>query len=428
MFNRVRTITFIIIVLLMGVFIVAAQDVGQPFTAVQDGNIYIYGVGDSPVLVNNPPNKGFGTINWNPDGTKLTYIMYDEQYRTVLMVADTSGTATMLNAGDLEAGFPASFAADGNILYVQQGVFPNDVNTPYQVLINQIAPTADAQPQTLGQFNFVVGCGGGSLLPSDWQYWGESGFGGNFLTLELTPSGLIHSTACSGLGLAVLDLNSGEDKPLGDTVIPGGPNAFSSTGGIGRAVLSPDGAQLAAIHVEYAEPQLIQTLVTIDLASGTVTTVTTADSPDQVTWGTDGTLFYSTKIEREDLGIPIDTSNQTLANAFGTEADHMPGYEVSIHQVNPGTGDDQTLYTAPAYVIGRLRATQDGSALLFSQIPNLNGWIEGLVDGSIDMMQDVSGDQQRAAVPVTLFQLPLDGSSSTPIEIGNLAQFSLQDS
>jgi dipeptidyl aminopeptidase/acylaminoacyl peptidase len=391
----------------------------SPFAAVIDGSLTIYPGGDVLMRVNNPANKGILSLAWSPDGSKLAYLQYDEQYVSHLFAADANGNGTpiQLETGKLEAGFPISFTPDGQILYVAQGVFPQDATTPYKVSVNRVKPEAGAQPETIGTFEHRVGCGGGSNIPADWQYWVETGFGGDFLTLTWTDFGLLHSTVCGGNALALLDLKTGVDKIVGPNVEQNGPAKL----GVVRAKVSPDGKQFAAVQVQYAEPKVIRSLITVDLATLKITALATASAPDQLAWGQDGTLFYSARDEDADLAKDLKADErQRVATALGYQSVSdlkVPSYNVTIHQFNPATGDDKLVYSGSGYAIGRIEAASDGKTLFFSQIPNLNGWMKAIADGTLDVLKDEFGAQQRAAVGVQLYQLT-PGSSANPDQIG----------
>src|SRR5262249_23717923 len=122
-----------LLILLPASGVYAQADASVPFAAIQDGKLTLFGLGDTPLTINNPPNKGFFSLAWSPDGTKLAYVMNDEQFLARLLVVDvTIGTDPVtLNTGTLESGFPVTFAPDGKIIYIAQGTFPTDVNQPY---------------------------------------------------------------------------------------------------------------------------------------------------------------------------------------------------------------------------------------------------------------------------------------------------------
>ena len=120
-----------------------------------------------------------------------------------------------------------------------------------------------------------------------------------------------------------------------------------------------------------------------------------------------------------------DEQKQKVSSALGSSEFEIPTYEVAIHHLNLTTGDDSQLYTASAYVIGRMQVTADGQALLFSQIANIDRWLTGIADGTLDIMADADGAAQRALVPVTLYRLPFAGGEAAALA-ENLAQFRMK--
>jgi hypothetical protein len=413
--------TIICFLVWLVVSVVQAQDAAQPFAAVTDGVLGVYGLSQNPLIIDNPSNQGFRDMVWSPDGQRLAYLLVNDYYEPQLMVTNTSGGPPInLNTGGIEAGFPVTFSADGHLLYIGRGELPGADSHEYQVSVRRITPDEAAQPETLGSFAMKIGCGGGSPLPGDWRYWDEAGFGGNYLILRMTEYGLLHSTGCGGLGLALLDLESGRDTPIG-------PDLFQQQGaseGYGRASLAPDGQHLAAVYTRYAQPIPERSLVVIDLATLTATPVATAEQPDQISWGMDGTLFYSVISFKENLVNALtDAEKQKLSE---TNTLDIPGHDVIIHHVNPATGEDRVIYRGEGYAIGRMAASADGTALILSQIASLRDWITAIADGRVDVLVDSNGKAQRALVPVALFQLKL-GSSTGPTLLGdNLAQFVLK--
>src|SRR6185436_19747777 len=142
--------------------------------------------------------------------------------------------------------------------------------------------------------------------------------------------------------------------------------------------LSSDGKTLAAIRTTYSESDLKHELVLIDLETRNLTAVTTAAEPDHLAWLADGSLFYSTQTQKGVLGENLTAEQKAnIVKVFGSSDLQVPSNEVSIHKLNPTTGDDQVIYTASAYAIGRMAVTKDGQALVFSQIANLDKWLEG---------------------------------------------------
>jgi len=416
------TITrFILLVAVVLLALPAAAQMSVPaYAAVTIDGLALFDA-DQIVEIATPPHRAIFWPTWSPDGAKLAYIISDDGWAQHLVVSDTAGGVFTLEAGPLEAGFPPAWTPDGDIIYIGQGEFPTDANDPYLASVKRIKPQADAQPVTIGKFAFAVGCGGGSPLPTDWQYWSEAGFGGANLTLAWTDYGLLHSTQCSGLGLALLDLNTGDDISL-QGELPQSVNDHGQSG-IGRAALSPDGQQVAAVHWMYTETGPVYELVTVDLAARTVTTIPTAVEPDQVAWGPEGTIFFSARAYVRD--VLADYSRDELA-ALKPVIDPtigLSGYEVSIHQVEPAAGSSQIVYSGDAYAIGRMALAADGQTLLFSQIPNLDGWVQAIVDGRLDPL--AADADHRAYVPIALLILRL-GSGEDAAFDGYRSQFALR--
>lgn len=406
---------------------VQAQDTPLQVAAVQNGAPVLadFKGGVQPIAA--PPGLDIFNLAWSPDGQTLAMVVYDENYKPSLFVSGPGmSEAVALDSGYLEAGFGVAFSPDGNILYAAEGVFPPDFSGPPVVEIRQIAPAAGAQPVTLGQFVHMVGCGGGSPIPADWQLWGESGFGGNFLTLQWTPLGIVHSTSCSGGSASILNPMTGEDRPLGPTF---DQNDMTSAGPITRLVVSPDGTKAAGVRLDYSSSPISSSLVLIDLATGEVTDVATAGQPDQLLWGRDGTIYYSTRTPSRDVAAPYDGEERaTLATALGymTPEDMMQlnGYTVDIHRFAPFMGGDDLFQTLDAYSVGRMRQAVDGT-LVFSLIPNLDAWAQAIVSGQLDPAADTTGEQQLALVPISLFQLPAGQSAPLLVGVG-LEQFELR--
>ncbi len=405
---------------------VHAQGAAPAFAAVKDGNIVIMSA-NAPVTITNPANKGILSLEWNPGATKLAYILYDDQFEPHIAVADASGQSApvLLETGKLEAGFPVSWTPDGQIMFVGSGELPTDASQPYKVDIKRMAPEAGAAPEVIGTFVHGVGCGGGSPYPADGEYWEDAGFGGNAVVLRYTDYGILHSSTCSGGGLALYAPQGGQDTPLaGDTLLTPQPGTPQQQ--VARPVLANDGKTLAAVRSTYAEPLPNYSLVLIDLSTQQLTEVKTAEPPDQLVWSPGGDLFYSTRKQTGNLAANLTADQkQKIAAVFGSSDFEIPSYEVSIHRLNVATGEDKVVHTASAYVIGRMAATIDGQALVFSQIANMDKWVEGIGNGTLDVLNDMDGKAQRAAVPVTLYWLPLDGTAATPLG-DMLSQFRLK--
>ena len=374
-----------------------------------------------------PTSRDLFSLAWSPDGQLLAVVAYDDNYKPSLFLTGPGASeAVALDSGYLEAGFGATFAPDGQILYAAEGQWPTDATSMPTVELRQIAAEAGAPPATLGQFTHVVGCGGGSPIPADWQLWRESGFGGSYLSLQWTPLGILHSTACSGGSASLFDPATDTDRPLGPTF---DQNDMTSAGPITRLVVSPDGTEAAGIRATYTDNQALTSLVRIDLATGTVTDVPTLQQPDQLAWGLDGSIYYSTRTPSRmvDAGMS-DAERSTLATALGySSATEMPGlsaYTVTIEKLDPATGTETTVLSEDAYAIGRMRVAADGT-LVYSTIANLDAWAQAIISGTLDLVNDTNGAESRALVPISVYRL--NAGETAPSLIGaNLEQFELR--
>jgi hypothetical protein len=401
---------------------------GSIFAAVSDGHLIINQGGDVYLIVELPPAKGIMSTAWSPDGSKLAFILSDLDYRLRLGVADAeTGAAMVFEAAAPEAGFPVAFTPEGDILYAQSTYDQANHTPTYRVSLNRLKPEAGAQSETLGDVPFGVGCGGGSPLPGDWQYWQESGFGGSYLTLRWTSYGILHSVNCGGLGLALFDPQTGQDTELSPIMLDANGSTYQS---VGRAALSPDGRTVAVIQTTYAAPDPIESLVFLDLETGALTEQETLGEPEQLAWTDDGALYYT--VRRWNAGVDLVGSlppdqKQTFETITGGAGFTIGTSQVEIHHLNLTTGGDQTIYTADAYQIGRMRMAADGS-LWFSQIPNHSQWVEAIATGQINPAEDTDNRQQLATIPVSVYRLDLKGGAA-PRRVGdNLNQFSLRPS
>jgi hypothetical protein len=391
-----NTLRILLIAVLLFVFHpVYAQGNLPPLAAVSNGQLYIYGMG-APVQVTHGSYNHFLSITWSPNGQHLAFTLFDANNNLSLMLTDRNGSAPRTVAQNV-AHLPPTFTADSQqIIYTIEGA-PDDPTgeppgtpmMPLRVMAQGLG--ADAQPEQVGQLGFGVGCGGGSPYPMDGTYNAEAGFGGSRLIFKQTGHGLVYSTSCTGVGLALLDQGSGESLRLGDN--------------LGRAVLSPDGAQIAAIRQG--------TITLVDLREGAQRDVPTQHTPDQIAWGDGQTLYYSV---RTLLPGPLPVSEQeaeVFTNLFGAPADILPQYAVAIQRVDLGSGQESQVYSGPGWAVGRM--FQSGGALYFSLVPNGEAWIEALASGEIDLNTREGYLRERQTAAVTMFRLAPGASA---VEVG----------
>lgn len=386
---------------LLSVLLVVAQTANPYVAVVRDNELVIINLDGSETLVENPPHQDFFSLAWSPDGEQLAYLLRDENFDVHLMVAGVQLT----EAGRIEAGFPVTWTPDGHILYAESTYDPNNPPTTpdYQININQIVP--GAEPVTLGTVPFGVGCGGGSPLPADWQYWQESGgFGGGYVTLAWTDYGILYSVNCGGGGLALLDPATGNFRYVTPVQAENGfiqPEPY-----IGRLAIAPDGDRVAGIQTTHSEFDAHYSLVLIDLQTGAITPLETAAPPERVLWADADTLYYAAREPHPgvDLIAALTPDERaTVEQITGGTGFTVGTWQVSIHQFTISTGADTVIYSDDAYQIGRMAVVDN--ALWFSQIANLNDWVDALAAGTLDPTTDDYERQQLALVPVSVWRL-----------------------
>jgi hypothetical protein len=191
--------------------------------------------------------------------------------------------------------------------------------------------------------------------------------------------------------------------------------------GYGRIALSPDGQTLAAIKTVYAEQGPQRSLATIDLVTGDATEIATSSMPERVAWGPDGTLFYAARQEVKNLldDLSADARANVIAVLGGDYG--IPAYQSSITQIDPATGAETEIYNDYVYTVGRMAWA--GDALYFSTVANMDQWIAGIADGSLDITADVDNSAALALVPVTLYTV-IPGEEAAIV--GHFAQFDLK--
>lgn len=352
-----------------------------PLASVTEDNIWLYGFTDDPQQMTDDTFQEFSSLVWSPDGSHLAFIAMDENLQSSLWLSDSLNSDPVQLADELVTGLPISFTLDNaQVLYGSEN--PDEA---FLVDVYSMGLSPNALPELLGQFTFQTGCGGGSPFPHNQMYQQETGYDGNVLVMTLTPFGLVHSIDCSGTGIGILNLETGEDILLDPS--------------LRRVAVSSDRMQLLGISEDI--------LTLVDLATQTITSITTDSIPDQVAWGAldTGDIFFSTRQETGDfIGLTADElHNFWLAQGYEEAVEQLPISEVTIHQLNLETDTDTALYTQEAYAIGRMIITPDNNILLFSQIPGLGDWARDIAEDSSDLANTAA----TAAVQTELFRLSL---------------------
>jgi hypothetical protein len=347
---------------------------------------------------------------WSPDGQFLAYSRPTETGHN-LFITERTGSVNAQLAEGVESDKPPTFALDSATIYyvVNTNEPAGGDAAPTDVVMNVFAVPIDGSsaPQLAATYNFGFGCGGGLGYPADFVYNREAGYQGSGGVFIHTQFGIVHSTNCVGSGVGLLDLTTGEDVILSDS--------------LARVKLSPDGTQLVGVIVNRFNEQP-NTLEMIDLASGAVTPIGAIEAPDQVAWGPDGSIYY--RVQRDTGQIIPGSDSEAMATQFGVESSAgVPLYEVSLHRVNLTEATDAEIYTATAFAIPRMYVAADNSAIYFSQIANGDQWVAAINNNTPP--QDANG--VTALFGPALLRLPLDGSGAAQIVLNNVTNTTFND-
>lgn len=338
-------------------------------------------------------------LRWSADGRTLAYTETTDMVRRVVAHDAETNASVLLAEEALLSPFPPTFSLDSQqVIYAVDGS-SDEIITSAESLPS--VPTrvfsvdvTGGEPTFIGEILTEVGCGGGSPVLMDGLYNQENGpgLGGNALTFQMTPFGLLYTTSCSGIGLALLDIASGEVRVLNEDV--------------GRAKVSPDGTQAAVIT--FAEDRVMgQQVGILDLASGSLTTFESTSLPDQVAWGLNGEVYYTTR-QNQDTALPISAEvDAAFQQVMGFSALTLPNYAVELFRLDVTTGEAALVWSTSAYGIGGLTATADG--LYFTVIPNGEGWVNALADGTVVLSGETTYLAEWATAAPTLYLLS-DGS------------------
>ncbi len=383
----------LLLLICLSTWIVHAQETTPPLAAVIDQQLTVtHPDGQSLTL---PIPGTIVRLTWDAAAARLAVLTLEDVL--TLYTATLDGEVTRLNTGELEA-FPPAFTAQGDILYVAVG--ENRVLDPqidYQAKLMRIAPDSAAQPVQVGTFSLILECDGGASTPMHMQYAAEAGLLGTSLYLQETPYGILHSRSCAGVDYALLDPATGLDTPIIDQQP------------LTRAALSAGGRTLAAARLTFNPPDHTTQIVLIDLATLAVTPLQTAYQPDQLAWGIDTALYYTARQPIADLMQTLSPEDQATVKrqAFNQDAAaqiELPAYALRIQQLDLALpAAETTVFQGEGFAVGRLTATAAG--LYFSVVPNGEGWLQAILDGTVTSPYS---PQARLTVPVAVYQLASD--------------------
>ena len=275
---RKRTLMVMSLILLLCGGMAEAQAAATPFVALDsEDQFWFYNAPRAPrLLADNGPD--IFHPQWDSAGQYLAFTRYHPVDNTSsLWVFDSRTGSVFQLAEGLTGGMPVTFTLDNaHILYGITGDRIDSTQPEETIDIYRIAPSPDAAPERIGSFRYGIGCGGGIETALSWAFAQETGTtpGWGFLTLVETPYGILHSGDCGGRDSALLDPNSGEDKPL--------PGDFH------RISVSPDRTQVIGFTNDPGAP-----LWLIDLASFDSVPLTISQTVSDIAWGKDGAIFFS---------------------------------------------------------------------------------------------------------------------------------------
>ena len=265
---------------------------------IRDNNLWINTNGVETQLTNDadPSNTGlpklwYGNPQISPDGTKVAFLKMADTNARALMVADIDGKNIRQLASDVAWTLQTiAWSNDNQKIYYASSIDPIE---------NMLAKSIDlstGEQQEQGQFIVRSGCGGGSPDPADGISSLESlaPFGRHMFSLAPQNNYIIHSTACSGGGLGMLDLSTKQDQILDD-------HAYG-------AVISPDGSKIAAASDNN--------IVIFNVSTRSIeSTFPTAEAPQALLWGADGKeILYSTST----IANTVNIDDNVALDLFGS--------------------------------------------------------------------------------------------------------------
>jgi hypothetical protein len=241
---------------------------------------------------------------------------------------------------------PAWSADGGEIAYaVDTGQPAGDPNQPLSLLQVQAVPAGGGQPRVVGSFGWGVGCGGGGWGPGTALYFNEAGYEGNNQLFVWTPQGFIHSTNCTGVGLALTNFTG---------------QKVWEVPGVGRAAIAPDGTRAVALQFNQ-DPTAPTGLVIVDLATGAITPLPGQPGADQVAWSGDGSLIlYSTRTPLRT--VKLTNTSGVLPETFS----EVQSYTVALWSMPAGGGQSTQLFSQEGHAIGVIAVSPTVALAAFS--------------------------------------------------------------
>jgi hypothetical protein len=385
----------------------AAQDAQPVFAGVQNDSALVVIIDGEPTVIDSGA-VDYSQITVSPDGRWVAWRELETyQSQSMLNVYDRETGFTQMLTQNVDTGLPASFTADGTALVyaTYDPAAPMDgQDSIVQVVIQPIG--AENPPITV-EIPVAFGCGGGSLYPSDWRYWAETNsFGGNAPILESAPQGIIYTRNCSGIGITIYDAPTGRSVDFPDLT---------------RASYNAKTNTLLAAVIDN-EFMLSTRLALIDLETMNRRDIDIGATPDQIALTDDGAGAW-VSVQAFDGYIALTDEQITgLTSGMGIEADpppQIPQYVSSLLYIDLATGAASvTGVDLPVYSIARIQPV--GGTVYFSAVDNLNGWVQAVGDGSLNLAQ-ASFEAQEASTGVTTYAFDTASGAFEAIA-GDLAQ------
>jgi dipeptidyl aminopeptidase/acylaminoacyl peptidase len=386
----------------------------------QDGELFLLGPnGSVQVTQTEQEFKYIPDMRWSPDGSRLAFTQYVEEmgsdgypfYRTDLFVIDpssfTPGSLTASAAG-IASGFPPAWGEDGALYFVRDN--PNNMNatSPDDFMMEIFRLSSDGSAQSVANVPFGVGCGGGTSEPHYMLYNAEAGFGGNPITFLATRYGLLVSINCGGVGLNLVGFD-GSVTRLDEQ--------------LARVALAADGRTLAALALDYSSFPPLTTLYLYDLETRSLRQIATSKPADQLGWGGDGALYYSSSVVDGELFSAEEAAQIGEAQGYDMSiaAAPIPAYRVTVNRIDLASGSEAEVAAHSGSFVGRLRPVAGGIA--YSLIGSLEAWGRGLIDGSLDPMSEAYYENWTNYVSLESFIFEL--GSDRNITLGRLSQIEI---
>lgn len=332
-----------------------------PMVAFEGSELKKYGFTEIPQIIDTNSSPFISNHVWSPNGNWLAYVRTGENSND-LMLTDILGRTLEVIATGLNSGLPIQFSIDNSQLFY--AVVPNpeqatSIDAPYTVdVMTRVIGSPDSAAK-LGSFQ-QVSCGGAAPSLGDRLYWAEAGTRGIRPILAVTNFGVVHSTTCEGIGVAVLNLSTQIDTPLDNEIT--------------HVSLSANGQNLLGIKNSR--------MMIIDLATEQLTTFTVEATPDQVMWGAPDTnnVYYSVRTVTDETITYSLEEQQKILNATGLTVTDVNVTHVAIHRYNLETGNDEIVYDNTAYAIGHMALLPDNRVLMVSEVPSLPDWFEAVLE------------------------------------------------